>query len=135
MGLLQKRFERNSVLARLVRDDSGATAIEYGLIAALIAVAAIVAMKAVGTSLISVFTKVATKLYPTAPTTATKPGQLSSIRRYRSSSFRQRAVPTASSRSWKVARSGSTRVVWPSSFSARRTRCAARIAARWVCDG
>ncbi|MGC2415891.1 MAG: Flp family type IVb pilin [Stellaceae bacterium] len=31
-----------------MRDDSGATAIEYGLIAALIAVAAIVAMQTVG---------------------------------------------------------------------------------------
>jgi pilus assembly protein Flp/PilA len=62
MGSLQKRFERGSVLARLVRDDSGATAIEYGLIAALIAVAAISAMQAVGTSLISTFTRVATKL-------------------------------------------------------------------------
>ena len=62
MGLLNARFARNSVLARLVRDDSGATAIEYGLIAALIAVAAIVAMQAVGTSLISIFTTVATDL-------------------------------------------------------------------------
>ncbi len=62
MGLLNARFARNSVLARLVRDNSGATAIEYGLIAALIAVAAIVAMQAVGTSLISIFTTVATKL-------------------------------------------------------------------------
>ncbi|MGC2413871.1 MAG: Flp family type IVb pilin [Stellaceae bacterium] len=62
MGLLNERFARNSVIARLVRDDSGATAIEYGLIAALIAVAAIVAMQAVGTSLISIFTTVATDL-------------------------------------------------------------------------
>jgi pilus assembly protein Flp/PilA len=62
MGLLSARFSRNSVVARLLRDDSGATAIEYGLIAALIAVAAIVAMQAVGTSLISIFTTVATDL-------------------------------------------------------------------------
>ncbi len=62
MGLLNERFARNSVIARLVRDNSGATAIEYGLIAALIAVAAIVAMQAVGTSLISIFTTVATDL-------------------------------------------------------------------------
>jgi pilus assembly protein Flp/PilA len=62
MGLLNARFARNSVLARLVRDDSGATAIEYGLIAALIAVAAIVAMQAVGTSLISIFTTIAKDL-------------------------------------------------------------------------
>ena len=62
MGLLSERFSRNSVIARLLRDDSGATAIEYGLIAALIAVAAIVAMQAVGTSLISIFTTVAKDL-------------------------------------------------------------------------
>jgi pilus assembly protein Flp/PilA len=62
MGLFKGRFAKNSVIARLVRDESGATAIEYGLIAALIAVAAIVAMQAVGTSLISIFTTVATDL-------------------------------------------------------------------------
>lgn len=62
MGLFSGRFEKNSVLGNLLRDDSGATAIEYGLIAALIAVAAIVAMQAVGTSLISIFTTVATDL-------------------------------------------------------------------------
>ena len=37
------------------RDDSGATAIEYGLIAALVAVAAIAAFQLVGTSLSDVF--------------------------------------------------------------------------------
>ena len=44
--------------ARLLRDDNGATAIEYGLIAALIAVAAVVAMQAVGTNLTTTFTTV-----------------------------------------------------------------------------
>jgi pilus assembly protein Flp/PilA len=48
--------------ARLLRDDSGATAIEYGLIAALIAVAAIAAMTSVGTSLTGIFTNVANSL-------------------------------------------------------------------------
>jgi len=62
MGLLHARFAQNSVLTRVLRDDSGATAIEYGLIAALIAVAAIVAMQAVGTSLIGIFTTVSTDL-------------------------------------------------------------------------
>jgi pilus assembly protein Flp/PilA len=62
MGLLNERFSPNSVVTRLLHDDSGATAIEYGLIAALIAVAAIVAMQAVGTSLISIFTTVAKDL-------------------------------------------------------------------------
>ena len=38
-------------LIRLVRDRRGATAIEYGLIAALIAIAAIAAMQNIGTKL------------------------------------------------------------------------------------
>ncbi|PKP64225.1 MAG: Flp family type IVb pilin [Alphaproteobacteria bacterium HGW-Alphaproteobacteria-7] len=46
----------------LVRDEQGATAIEYGLIAALIAVAAITAMTALGTSLETTFTNVSTTL-------------------------------------------------------------------------
>ena len=46
----------------LVRDRKGATAIEYGLIAALIAVAAIAAMQGLGTSLNSTFTNVSTSL-------------------------------------------------------------------------
>jgi pilus assembly protein Flp/PilA len=45
--------------SRLFRDDSGATAIEYGLIAALIAVAAIGAFTAVGSSLTGIFNTVA----------------------------------------------------------------------------
>jgi len=44
-------------LARLQRDDKGATAIEYGLIAALIAVAAIAAMQGMGSQLNSTFSK------------------------------------------------------------------------------
>ena len=40
---------------KLIRDDSGATAIEYGLIAALVAVAAIGAMGALGDSLTGIF--------------------------------------------------------------------------------
>jgi pilus assembly protein Flp/PilA len=49
-------------LTRLFKDESGATAIEYGLIAALIAVAAIAAFQLVGTNLSAVFNTVATKL-------------------------------------------------------------------------
>lgn len=44
------------------KDESGATAIEYGLIASLIAVAAIAAMDAVGDGLISTFEEVAAEL-------------------------------------------------------------------------
>lgn len=47
---------------RLAHDESGATAIEYGLIAALIAVVIIGAVTAVGTSLSTTFTSVSTGL-------------------------------------------------------------------------
>jgi pilus assembly protein Flp/PilA len=40
---------------KLIRDEAGATAIEYGLIAALIAVAAISAMSGLGSQLSSTF--------------------------------------------------------------------------------
>ncbi len=43
-------------------NESGATAIEYGLIAALIAVAAIAAMETLGDKLDSTFTNVSDKL-------------------------------------------------------------------------
>lgn len=46
----------------LVRDEQGATAIEYGLIAALIAVAAITAMGAVGDSLEGTFNNVSSEV-------------------------------------------------------------------------
>jgi pilus assembly protein Flp/PilA len=49
-------------ILKLLRNEDGATAIEYGLIAALIAVAAIAAMTAVGTSLTATFNSVAGKL-------------------------------------------------------------------------
>jgi len=51
-----------ATLIRLWKDEDGATAIEYGLIAALIAVAAIAAMQLVGTSLTSTFNNVASQL-------------------------------------------------------------------------
>ena len=46
----------------LMHDESGATAIEYGLIAALISVVIIGAVTLVGTNLSSTFQKIATKL-------------------------------------------------------------------------
>jgi pilus assembly protein Flp/PilA len=46
----------------LVRGEHGATAIEYGLIAALIAVAAVVVMGQVGTNLSSTFNTIAGSL-------------------------------------------------------------------------
>jgi pilus assembly protein Flp/PilA len=51
-----------SLLQRFAQDESGATAIEYGLIAALVAVAAIGAMTALGTELGKKFEKVSTSL-------------------------------------------------------------------------
>ena len=46
----------------MIRDEQGATAIEYGLIAALIAVAAITAMQSLGDELSTTFNKVSTTL-------------------------------------------------------------------------
>ena len=51
-----------NVFARFVKDESGATAIEYGLIAALIAVGIITAATTLGTELSSMFTRIANKL-------------------------------------------------------------------------
>ena len=47
---------------KLLRDEQGATAIEYGLIAALIAVAAITAMQALGNELTTTFTTVSSTM-------------------------------------------------------------------------
>ena len=47
---------------KLIKNENGATAIEYGLIAALIAVAAIGAMSSVGNSLSNTFSNVASAL-------------------------------------------------------------------------
>jgi pilus assembly protein Flp/PilA len=52
----------NNLFARFVRDESGATAIEYGLIAALIAVVIIGAVQLVGTNLSTTFTTVSGKI-------------------------------------------------------------------------
>jgi pilus assembly protein Flp/PilA len=52
-----------NLLSRFVRGNSGATAIEYGLIAALIAVVIIGALTAVGTSLNTMLGSVATSLH------------------------------------------------------------------------
>jgi len=49
-------------IATLLHDESGATAIEYGLIAALVSVAAITALTAMGNSLQLMFGSVANVL-------------------------------------------------------------------------
>jgi pilus assembly protein Flp/PilA len=54
------------IVSRFLRDESGATAIEYGLIAAGISVAIIAAVQALGTSLDAVFDAVDAALQPAA---------------------------------------------------------------------
>jgi len=51
-----------NLIARFAKDESGVTAIEYGLIAALIAVFIIAALQLVGGGLNTVFTNVANAL-------------------------------------------------------------------------
>ena len=51
-----------NLVSRFVKDESGATAIEYGLIAALIAVAAIAAMTNIGKALGTTFNNVSNSL-------------------------------------------------------------------------
>ncbi len=50
------------VIRTFAKDESGATAIEYGLIAALVSVAAIGALTAMGQSLSTMFSTVSTAL-------------------------------------------------------------------------
>jgi len=50
------------VIKKIFKNEDGATAIEYGLIAALIAVAAITAMSSLGTNLSNTFNSVSNSL-------------------------------------------------------------------------
>ena len=59
---IEDNFLKGAIVLRLIEDRTGVTAIEYGLIAALIAVAAVVVMGTVGTNLSSTFNTVATSL-------------------------------------------------------------------------
>ena len=52
----------SNLISRFVRDESGATDIEYGLIAALIAVVVITALTTIGTNLSAKFQTIATGL-------------------------------------------------------------------------
>ena len=52
----------NAFFTKLIKDESGVTAVEYGLIAALIAVAAITMITSVGSNLTGTFSKVAASL-------------------------------------------------------------------------
>jgi pilus assembly protein Flp/PilA len=55
---------------KILADESGATAIEYGLIAALVSVAAITALTQMGSSLKAMFELVANKLDAAATATS-----------------------------------------------------------------
>lgn len=57
--LLMTLFKK---LIQCFSDKAGATAIEYGLIAALISIAALAALQMTGTNLVSTFTTVANNL-------------------------------------------------------------------------
>lgn len=51
-----------NIAYQLIKDETGVTAIEYGLIAALIAVVAVSALQLTGTNLSNTFTTVADNL-------------------------------------------------------------------------
>jgi len=53
-----KELQMKTLVSRFVKDESGATAIEYGLIAAGISVAIIAVVQGLGTKLAATFTKV-----------------------------------------------------------------------------
>lgn len=63
----------NSAFSSFLKDESGATAIEYGLIAALVSVAAITALTAMGESLASMFGFVSTELEKAVDTAGAGP--------------------------------------------------------------
>jgi len=62
LGSAAAKAARNETVRRLMEETNGVTAIEYGLIAALIAIAAIAAFTSVGTSLSSTFSYIASVL-------------------------------------------------------------------------
>jgi pilus assembly protein Flp/PilA len=51
-----------NLMLRFVKDDEGVTAIEYGLIAALVSVAILAILTQLGGSLVTIFTAIATAL-------------------------------------------------------------------------
>ena len=59
-----------NIFARFAQDESGATAIEYGLIAALISVAIITAVTLLGGNLSTLFNGIAGRLAVTVPAAA-----------------------------------------------------------------
>jgi pilus assembly protein Flp/PilA len=61
-GNQARSYTMNTLFNRFLKDESGATAIEYGLIAALISVGIIAALKTVGTNLSTTFSSVSNNL-------------------------------------------------------------------------
>ncbi len=55
----------SKIVTRLLKDEGGATAIEYGLIAALVAVVIIVGLTSLGTNLNGTFTNISTNVSST----------------------------------------------------------------------
>ena len=62
VAILKSGHTMTKLIHSFLRDESGATAIEYGLIAALIAVVIIGAVQVVGTNLSTTFTTVSTSI-------------------------------------------------------------------------
>ncbi len=62
-------------IKRFLSEDAAATAIEYGLIAALVSVGAMGAMTAVGNSVVSIFDFVAVQIDPLDPSDPSGPHQ------------------------------------------------------------
>ncbi|WP_426938700.1 Flp family type IVb pilin [Pseudarthrobacter sp. S3] len=58
-----------NLMIRLRSDEKGATAVEYGIMVALIAVVIIVAVSSLGGTLTGLFESVDTKITPTTPAT------------------------------------------------------------------
>jgi pilus assembly protein Flp/PilA len=58
----KRNIKMTKIFARFLKDESGATAIEYGLIAALISVAIIGTVTTLGTNLNTTFTTIANEL-------------------------------------------------------------------------
>jgi len=56
------RSMMKNAVVKFLRDEEGATAIEYGLIAGLISIGIIVSVTAIGTDLAAIFTKIAADL-------------------------------------------------------------------------
>ena len=59
---MNNRRIKMKIIKKIFKNENGATAIEYGLIAALISVAAITAMTTLGTNLTGTFNKVANNI-------------------------------------------------------------------------